>query len=411
MTGECNLRYLGPCTGLYTGSAPLQPLEEIYAKLLVAAGFSPLITGSSNTKGTASSIVRSFTGSDPVPVADSHNVSYEMLVDTTSGTLTLTVIASWLRLALGKPPLWPLFEKLDETTFRRAVGPIATLLDPVYRGEPLFDTRSVEERILEPSNPLLSEAAAAAGVTVGEATRILRELGAKNIARLPYSWRIISTLEVSANMRLYIASYASLHRMPVVIISPAELQPPKLNYTRTKIDSVEARRLRRACRLALDELSMAAVIKSEDGVVVDAVSPWAWMSIHTSDREKLASRLASSPALHTLLHTLELIVDIGVKTDISMLVDACKLVYIAVEHGACAGLRGLDPEAVALDTISATLLAPLIIATARYIQLGTLNREQIHTVVQSLLEALDYRGLTTVAANELKRAADLEAKN
>ncbi len=221
------------------------------AELLLLSGKSVLFAGAPGTGKTklGFDITRSFTGLNPIVVVGRGDIaakellySYEPLNSSfrvVLGGLSLSVLASWARLVTGLPPRWLLLDEVNRMNAETVLGSLFTALDLAHRPKVEVIPRWLVERVLQ-DELLLGEVADAANLEIKQVKAALKIAlrkaleGAEKVAGLPlpYSWRVIATMNMVDRSHLFRLGFALLRRFPLVLVPGiGEELRPRLDHS------------------------------------------------------------------------------------------------------------------------------------------------------------------------------------
>ncbi|MET1101028.1 MAG: AAA family ATPase, partial [Pyrodictiaceae archaeon] len=207
---------------------------KVAAELLLYSGKSVLLAGAPGTGKTklGFELAREFTGIDPLSIVgrgdlasrdllysyEPHATGFRLVL----GELSLSILASWIRLLKGLTPRWLLLDELNRMNAEIVLGSLFTALDIAHRDRIAVVPSWLVKHVLG-DNELLAEVARAADVDKDAAKKLLREVieassqqGLSGLP-LPYSWRAIATINLLDRSHLFGLGFALLRRFPIVL--------------------------------------------------------------------------------------------------------------------------------------------------------------------------------------------------
>jgi hypothetical protein len=281
------------------------------------------------------------------------------------GGLSLSVLASWIRLASGLTPRWLLLDEINRMNAETVLGSLFTALDLAHRQHVEIVPYWLVEYIRQ-DKLLLNEVAAVAGLEADYVKEVLEMLkntlnhgkGVSGVP-LPYSWRAIATMNMVDRSHLFRLGFAFLRRFPLVIIpGVTEKLEPKLDTSILGEDSthpsaaykqiLDVIRSTTFCYNAIKELEMTSNISSFDrpiyAVGIDKSLVEEALNIFDNVIRAAAVLIAKMS-------------NIGVEIGPALLADLCRIITVARLHGNIS-------ENIVADIVIGSLLLPQIGAIA-----------------------------------------------
>ena len=381
------------------------------AALLLRIGRNVLLMGPPGTGKTllAEGLSGLFTGAEPVVVTGSGDMSSADLLyrlvplgggdgaagggwGVELGGLSVSVLASWARLANGLSPRWLLLDELNRMNAEVVLGPLFTGFDLSTRLSVPVVPMWLVRRVLS-SDELLSDVASAAELGVDETRRGLERVVNAAAGRglsglpLPLSWRSIGTVNSVDRSHLFRLGFALLRRYPPLTLPgplaavEQEFRPPGAGFSEEL--------WRPACGRAVEELG-----------AVDSLVPEP-LPLHVARGVAEEAAREMDSVLAGVEDVAKEMVAAGVDVGWSQLVDACKLVLAAYVDG------GFD-EALVADVALGALLLPMLGSAAQAVKLEVLTRgrserrEKLRKVIERAVGLVGERSLTGLYAEALR---------
>ncbi|RLE49429.1 MAG: hypothetical protein DRJ33_08260, partial [Candidatus Methanomethylicota archaeon] len=315
--------------------------EAEEADIVLASGKSLLLAGAPAVGKTryARRLAMEFTGCEPVMVTGRGDLSYDHLVysyelvegssNLILGKLSLSILASWVRLFNGRPPKWMFIDELNRFNVELVLGELFTALDLEHRLGHNVLPGTLLKRVLRNRDliTMIAEEAGDESFNVGhqDVENVLQcLLKVFQGAPLPLSWRILATINLVDRSHLFRLGFALLRRFPILLY-PSILGDFEVTFNPPK--EVEERTIKLLNRLASEFMDQAVKELGLDSKATryDRVVN---MAKRLKDIKNEVLR-DYEEALKTIASITIRLIDAGVEIGAGLLVDTCKLALIA----------------------------------------------------------------------------------
>ena len=305
-------------------------------ELTLLSGKCVLLVGAPGTGKTriAIEVSRDLTRSEPRIVVGRGDLSYEDLVYRYElrngstriawGELALSILASWIRLINGGPPIWLVLDEINRFNVDLVLGELFLGLDIEHRRR----ARVVPLDLLRAAihdEDLHELLAAITKLDTVDVRRTLTQMGKAfshyGYLPIPYLWRALATMNIVDRSHLHRLGFALLRRFPILIFPPlfkdfrSELNDEKIGFETAPV-------LEDTVHEALRELTLS----SEDvGIPSDRVL----YSISLSKESVLSALEEFKRVTRVFTHLAKEMSELGIDLGYSIYVDLYRLLTVA----------------------------------------------------------------------------------